>query len=127
MKKSQLRIVNWKLPVYLGVGEVERQFLQILEIDIDIDFKMPPKGGENDFIENTVCYDQMIQELNARFKNQSFHLIESVATQIYDLIKAQILECARMYVRVKKKPSLVGLAGYLEYGYGDEPFSSSNN
>lgn len=126
MKKSQLRIVNFKLPVYLGVGEVERQFLQILEIDIDIHFKTPPKGGENDLIENTVCYDQLIQDLNARFKHQSFKLIESVATQIYDLIKSQVLESARVYVRVKKKPSLVGLAGYLEYGYGDEAFSPSN-
>lgn len=120
MKKSQLRIVNFKLPVYLGVGEVERQFLQILEIDITMDFHVPPKGGETDLLENTVCYDELLQELNIQFKNKMFHLIETVATQIYSLVKTRVNAQDRVNVIIKKRPSLVGVSGYLEYGYGDE-------
>ncbi len=119
MKKSELRIVDFKLPVYLGVGEVERQFLQMLEIDMTMDFQLPPKGGENDLITDTVCYDELLQEINAAFKNQAFHLIESVATQIYTLIKTRVAHHDRVTVVVKKKPSLVGLSGHLEYHFGD--------
>jgi len=123
--KSGLRLKDIRLMMHIGHLEEERKTPQAMSIDVDIDFYQPPKACENDQLDNTICYDQLIAGLQNLCERSRFQLLEHCAAQLYTYVKAQLSENDKVMIRVTKcNPPIPVLQGGAQSCYGDTTTSS---
>ena len=118
--KSKLSIHGLALPVFLGWTEEERQKQQTVLLEMEIKFAAPPKACESDLLDDTYCYDRLIQSLQKQISTTPFRLIEHLACVIYQLAKTFFPQDARVTVGITKHPDIKGLTGGASFSYGDD-------
>ena len=74
-----ISIRNMTLPMIIGIFEYERKVKQTVHFDIEIE--LDERAGLTDNIDNTLDYNQLIEELSA-FKKSEYQLLE---TLIHDM------------------------------------------
>lgn len=107
-----LSIKDLVIPIHIGVTDLERKNPQDISIDLELKFSEIPKGCTTDKIEDTFCYKNLCDELNALFKRKKFNLVERLTHDIYEfLVKKEFF--SDIIVSIKKKPEIEGLNGYV--------------
>lgn len=109
------------LNLSLGASENERLQKQTVIVDVDITFLEPPEACITDQLHNTYCYDSLIQKIAAQILPKSYHLLEHLAHEIYQLVKNSCSLPLNVKIKVTKKPLLsakLTIAGASFY-YGD--------
>lgn len=114
----QLRQIDLKLN--LGWRSKERSQEQGILLDIDIDFPQAPSACETDHLDNTVCYDQLIQTIRQKLGDKQYKLIEHVARDTYLIVSSQLPPEATTIIHITKFPKVVGLTGGVCFSYGDK-------
>lgn len=104
-----LNITALSVATKIGVHAWEQRINQQLLIDISI-----PSNFEecDDKLENTIDYDVLCHTVTKFVESQSFHLIESVAQQVANLIK-QEFKVTQLTV-VVSKPHAIKNAGTIQ-------------
>lgn len=116
---SQLKIRQVDLQLNLGWRSKERAQEQGILLDIDIYFPIAPAACETDHLDNTVCYDQLIQTIREKLGDKPFRLIEHLARDIYLIVKTALPDNATTAIHVTKFPKVKGLIGGVCFSYGD--------
>lgn len=120
---SGIRLRRIELNVHLGVSEEERSKKQPVLIDLLFRFTQPPKAHHSDNINDTYCYDTLLQQMIRETESREFCLIEHMATHIYHVVKKYIADdSSRLLVSVTKDPKqyIPQLTGGAECVFGDE-------
>lgn len=120
MKKlnSILYLHDLTLKVHLGWTEAERRLKQSVSVDIQIQFKNPPKACMTDELTDTICYDTLTKKIKDFIQKKSFRLIEYLAREIYLLVKENT-HAANILVTLSKKPPVKNLK-LAQFYYGDQ-------
>ncbi len=104
--RTRITLHQLELTLSLGASDAERSQPQTVQLDIDIDFQTPPQACLTDQLHDTCCYDSLIQRIAAEIMPRSFHLLEHLAHEIYQLIKRALTQPILVHVKVTKKPLL---------------------
>lgn len=110
-----LSINGFELPVYLGWPEAERQQIQTVRIDLTIQFAAPPKACETDQLQDTFCYDELLEQLRVKIADRPFRLLEHLTSEIYKIIKPELPKDAKLTVNALKWPPIIGLTGGVAF------------
>ncbi len=116
---SQLSINQLNLFVSLGWPENERLDKQAILLDAKVTYPTPPKACDTDQLEDTVCYSDLINALRPPLEAKTFHLIEHLAQDAYDILKSMLPLGSLITVSVLKHPAILGLAGGVTFSLGD--------
>lgn len=81
-----LVIQELELSVKIGVGQAERSNPQSIFLDVEVHFMQIAKSCLSDDIEDTVCYDEMINKIIDFVDNQIVNTIERLAYMILHLL-----------------------------------------
>jgi len=108
-KMSTISIVDLEVHYCVGVPDEERAAPQrlLLSVDMDFDFSL---AARTDSIHETINYYSVIQDLLNFGEGQSWKLLESVATEIADLILGSY---GPQSVRVEIKKFIIPQARYV--------------
>ncbi len=122
--KPHTRLTLHQLELHLSLGwtEAERLQKQIILVDITIDFDEPPKACISDALEDTNCYDTLINKIVETITPKSFQLIEHLGYEIYQFIKNSFVQSVLITITVTKKPVLSTLTTLADvsFSYGDK-------
>lgn len=110
MQHAKLCLSEFKLPVYLGWGDAEREETQVVTFDIRIDFASLPSACDSDVLSGTLCYDQLTQGIREHVEGQTFRLIEHLAQTVFHLIRSQCQDGDQIELVVSKVPPIEGLS-----------------
>jgi dihydroneopterin aldolase len=100
---SKIEICQLTTDVNLGVSDEEKTYLQKVKWDVEIQFPELVTGCLNDNIDNTLCYDRIVNKINDICKMQSYNLIEHLCFKVYTAIKNKTNQ-ASIKVTVAKSP-----------------------
>lgn len=117
MTSCKLSINGFELPVHLGWPDAERQQAQIIRIDLQIQFASPPKACVTDQLQDTFCYDKLLNHLHEKIDTREFRLIEHLAAEIHSLLQPLLPSEAKLTVNLLKFPSINGLTGGVTFSY----------
>ncbi|MDP6892002.1 MAG: dihydroneopterin aldolase [Verrucomicrobiota bacterium] len=82
---DKITIEDLEVRFHVGVPDEERTEAQKLLITIEI-FKELSSSAKNDDLSNTIDYFSVTQEIKALGENQSWKLIETLASDICELV-----------------------------------------
>lgn len=121
MAIAHITLHRLELDISLGVSDAERAIPQTLWLDIDIQFQTPPRACKTDQLKETYCYDTLTQKIAEQIKPRSFHLLEHVGYEIYQLVKNSYTQPLTVLVKVTKKPLLSSnlVIANASFSYGD--------
>lgn len=117
--RSSLSIRDLNLPVHLGWQASERAVAQIVVVEIDISFPIPPKACETDDLNDTFCYAALINELFAKTVTPHFRLVEHLSHALYTLLKPMLPEGSDVTLRLTKRPTIPDFTGAVCFTYAD--------
>ena len=104
-KLSTIHVENLRLRAYIGFEDWETEKLQ--DVVISYSFKYNTViSSSSDKATDAVNYKTITKEIIALVDNQSFHLIESMAEQIYNLVQGFSPEVQNVEVQVDKPNAL---------------------
>lgn len=120
LKNNKLSLNGIKIPISMGETEEERSEKQVIIIDLKMEFNNQPKACSSDELEDTICYEGVLNKIISFCENKSFKMLEYLACQIYLEIKAFKKNDIKLHVKVQKqyKP-LAEVLESVTFEYGD--------
>lgn len=118
-KTSSLLLRALELEVILGWPEEERAQTQKVSLDIHMQFPQPPSACETDELDDTHCYDTLVQKIKHHISTRHFRLIENLGYEIYQHIKQNLTTDTSVCIRITKKPAIENLTGGVSFAFGD--------
>jgi len=114
---TQLKLHDLALNLRLGWPDEERRCKQTVSVSIILKFPAMPMGCETDDLTGTICYDQLTKTITTQCEKKSYKLIEHLAYDIYNQVKASHpIDCQ---VSVSKQPPIENLHGGATFVCGD--------
>jgi dihydroneopterin aldolase len=102
------------LPVNLGVSEVERSKPQLVVVNITLLFPEIPHACVSDDLQETICYESLVNALQEFCADKSFYLLEALVYQLYHFLKKYLAQSLQKEVQISlevaKKPPVRNLA-----------------
>ncbi|OCA06659.1 dihydroneopterin aldolase [Wolbachia endosymbiont of Trichogramma pretiosum] len=92
MVACNLLISDLRLWVHLGCSTEEKFSPQLVSIDVDFTFKSPPSGLTTDQLKDTICYLEVVQNIQSLVQGKQFDLIEHLTHEIYRAINNLLLQ-----------------------------------
>lgn len=118
--RSHIHLKNLLLSIPIGWSEEERKQKQVISVDITIHFAKLPSACFTDQLNDTVCYETLLQQMTKIISAKSYRLLESLGHEIYQIVKSLSHENASVSIRVTKKPTITNLEGGASFFCGDE-------
>ncbi|WP_264375097.1 dihydroneopterin aldolase [Wolbachia endosymbiont (group B) of Carcina quercana] len=75
----------------MGCSAEEKFSPQLVSIDVDFTFKSPPSGLTTDQLKDTICYLEVVQNIQSLVQGKQFNLIEHLTHEIYRAINNLLL------------------------------------
>uniref|UniRef100_A0A3B0IZS6 dihydroneopterin aldolase n=1 Tax=Wolbachia endosymbiont of Aleurodicus dispersus TaxID=1288877 RepID=A0A3B0IZS6_9RICK len=125
MVACNLLISDLRLWVHLGCSVEENFSPQLVSIDVDFTFKSPPSGLTTDQLKDTICYLEVVQNIQSLVQGKQFNLIEHLTHEIYRAInnlllrKKHIISSVRVTTH-KIAPPVPGVHGGVFFTYCNE-------
>lgn len=125
MVACNLLISDLRLWVHLGCSAEEKSSPQLVSIDVDFTFKSPPSGLTTDQLKDTICYLEVVQNIQSLVQGKQFNLIERLTHEIYRAInnlllrKKHIISSVRLTTH-KIAPPVPGVHGGVFFTYCNE-------
>ncbi|MGL9726117.1 MAG: dihydroneopterin aldolase [Wolbachia sp.] len=122
MVACNLLISDLRLWVHLGCSAAEKFHSQLVSIDIDFTFKSPPLGLTTDQLKDTICYLEVVQNIQSLVQGKQFNLIEHLTHEVYRTInnlllqKKHIVSSAKVTTH-KTAPPVPGIHGGVFFTY----------
>lgn len=114
-----LEFPSFTLPLYLGVRKEEKLKKQPVSFIIKLCFSSMPKGCTTDNIEDTFCYEKIINDLSLLLLDKEYCLLESLALESYLFLKQKLSDDRLIFITVKKKLEKGFINGDASYSCGD--------
>ncbi len=102
---GRLELEDLKISCVVGVHTHEREILQDLFLDVEIDLSFEG-AAESDQLSRTVDYAAMAEVLDAWARHGKFKLIEAMAEKACELLLEKWPQIERCRVKVKKPSAL---------------------
>ncbi|KLT22021.1 dihydroneopterin aldolase [Wolbachia endosymbiont of Armadillidium vulgare str. wVulC] len=118
-------ISDLRLWVHLGCSAEEKFSPQLVSIDVGFTFKSPPLGLTTDQLKDTICYLEVVQNIQSLVQSKQFNLIEHLTHDIYRVIndllmqKEHIISSVRVTTH-KTAPPVPGVHGGVFFTYCNE-------
>jgi 7,8-dihydroneopterin aldolase/epimerase/oxygenase len=114
-----LSVNDLRVWVHLGCTDHEKFSPQMVSFNITINFTQPPLGAEIDFLQDTVCYKDIVKTVTAQSQEKNYSLIE----HLVQLVHKRIVELVHSYSHVlsitvtlhKISPPAPGLHGGVKW------------
>ncbi|WP_343289302.1 dihydroneopterin aldolase [Wolbachia endosymbiont of Encarsia formosa] len=125
MVACNLLISDLRLWVHLGCSAEEKSSPQLVSIEVDFTFKSPPSGITTDQLKDTICYLEVVQNIQSLVQGKQFNLIEHLTHKIYRAInnlllrKKHIISSVRVTTH-KIAPPVPGVHGVVFFTYCNE-------
>ncbi len=120
MSHPELTIRGILLPIRLGSSADERLDPQPVEIDLTIRFETPPRGMVTDRLEDTVCYDALVNTVKAVVSDREFSLVEHLANEIFTSLRGLVEPGDELRVTVRKvSPPIPEITKGAEFTVGN--------
>lgn len=118
-------ISDLRLWVHLGCSAEEKFSPQLVSIDVDFTFKSPPSGLTTDQLKDTICYLEVVQNIQSLVQGKQFNLIEHLTHEIYGAINNLLLRKKHIISSVKvtthkTAPPVPGVRGGVFFTYCNE-------
>lgn len=84
----------------LGVGEIEKEWVQKVTLDVEMHLDLEAAGRSDD-LRRTVDYQRVYELVRAVSEEREYHLIEALARRIGEAIRERFV-VERVLVRVRK-------------------------
>jgi dihydroneopterin aldolase len=84
--RFQLQVCRYRLWLCIGCTEEERAKPQPIDVDVSIRLNNPPTGAQTDNLEDTFCYQRLLEGLKDMAQSTTFHLLERLATVLVEYI-----------------------------------------
>jgi FolB domain-containing protein len=110
MYNHALILEDLKLKLHLGATTLERRKKQEVLLQIKIIFAKPPLACKTGKLSDTVCYDLLIKKIQKFCENKEFILIEELGTKLFLLLKKNIPNSCKLYLRIAKQHPLPELS-----------------
>ncbi|WP_375604203.1 dihydroneopterin aldolase [Wolbachia endosymbiont of Anurida maritima] len=125
MPACNLLISDLRLWVHLGCSAEEKFSPQLVSIDIDLTFKSPPSGLTTDQLKDTLCYLEVVRNIQYFVQGKQFNLIEHLTHEIYRAINNLLLRKKHIISSVKvtthkTAPPVPGVHGGVFFTYCNE-------
>lgn len=125
MVACNLLISDLRLWVHLGCSAEEKSSPQLVSIDVDFTFKSPPLGLTTDQLKDTICYLEVVQNIQSLVQSKQFNLIEHLTHEIYRAINNLLLRKKHIISSVKvtthkTAPPVPGVHGGVFFTYCNE-------
>ncbi|WP_353288091.1 dihydroneopterin aldolase [Wolbachia endosymbiont (group B) of Gerris lacustris] len=125
MVACNLLISDLRLWVHLGCSAEEKFSPQLVSIDIDFTFKSPLLGLTTDQLKDTICYLEVVQNIQSLVQGKQFNLIEHLTHEIYRAISNLLLRKKHIISSVKVTthkiaPPVPGVHGGVFFTYCNE-------
>ncbi|UIP92277.1 dihydroneopterin aldolase [Wolbachia endosymbiont of Anopheles demeilloni] len=125
MVACNLLISDLRLWVHLGCSAEEKFSPQLVSIDVDFTFKSPPSGLTTDQFKDTICYLEVVQNIQSLVQGKQFNLIEHLTHEIYRAINNLLLRKKHIISSVKvtthkTAPPIPGVHGGVFFTYCNE-------
>lgn len=117
--KTSITLHQLELNVHLGWSEAERLQQQAIMLDVLVHFAEPPAACTTDQLNDTYCYDHLINLLKTNIGSRTFRLIEHLSLHIYHVLRHLLPADALINIRITKHPVITQLGG-VSFCYGDE-------
>lgn len=96
--------------VNIGVTPKEREQSQKVALFIKIHFNNLPLLAYTDSIEDGICYEQVISQIQGFCRSKDFKVIEHLSLEILTFLKSFIHD-VKIQVKVQKWPKIKGFKG----------------
>lgn len=117
--KTSLYVRGLELRVFLGWPKNERLEEQTVLLDMTIHFPKPPHACVTDNLEDTYCYSLLSADIQEKIESKTFHLIEHLSCEIYNIVKLILPPHSKINVKITKHPHIAGLTNGICFSYGD--------
>ena len=119
MAKNELSLLDLELSVYLGWPEKEREQTQKVLVDILFSFSDDLAACTSDHLNDTVCYDTLVNSIHRELANKKFRLVEYLAKYLHQYILDFITLTPGLLltVSVNKFPLVPGLTRGAKFSY----------
>jgi dihydroneopterin aldolase len=89
-------------------------------LDIAIRFSEPPPACKTDKLSDAICYDALMASVREFVGGKEFLLLEKLSYDLFQLIKAQLPESAKLWLQTTKvKPPINELENGVSFSYGE--------
>lgn len=110
-----LQVKDLELKVNLGWRDKEQLEPQAILCNFEILFENEPSATLTDNLADTICYDNLIKKIRQQIADKKYRLIEHLAKEIYNIVKANLPQNTHAKVTIAKKPKIEGLLGGVTY------------
>ena len=110
-----IRLHNMDFFGYHGISEAEKELAKRYSVDVEIEYDTARVAANDRLDDNVVNYELVYREIHDFFQNNKFHLTETVAERLADLIFEKHPMAKRLTVRVRKNhPPFPGFIEWVE-------------
>jgi dihydroneopterin aldolase len=114
--KAILNIQKIKLEVKIGAIAEERQWPQLLLVDVIINFDELPKLAYTDDIADGLCYAKIVGMVRKFSVSREFNLIEHFAHMLAEELQ-KAFNIASLHIKVHKMPQIEGFEHQVCFEY----------
>ena len=107
---SNIRIVDYRLKLHLGATSLERARKQLVFLDLNIEFQELPLACETGELNDTVCYQLLLEQVETAVKGKQFTLIENTVFYLFKILKQYLPTGTKLSLKLTKVKPLKGLA-----------------
>lgn len=113
-----LAINGLELTVFLGWPDEERLQKQTVWLDVKMQFPSAPTACVSDDLNDTVCYQKLIELLRQHLSETPFKLVETLTHEIYTFIQAMVPAQTKISIALTKQPKQIQGLANVTYHYG---------
>ena len=114
--QTSLTIRDARLMVHLGHTDEERRVPQEISIDLQINFKSPPKACQSDELADTFCYDVLLTSMRDYVDGKEFRLIEKLGQELFDFVVTKTDGPDHIQLRINKiNPPMERVFGGVQF------------
>lgn len=92
--------------INIGWTEEERSTPQAITVAVSLHLHKAPRGCETDELDDTICYDRLVETIHNTYQGRSFKLIEHLAYHIQQAITPLIGEANASITVSKVNPPI---------------------
>ena len=110
-----IKMRNMNFFGYHGLTSAEKEMAKRYSVDVDIDYDTTAAAAHDKLDDSVVDYEKIYWEIEKFFKGNRFHLTETVAERLADLLFSGQPMAKKLVVRVRKNhPPFPGFMEWVE-------------